>query len=310
MKFSGSAILLLTALLSVPGDAAASDGYYPEITIRNESAEGLLLEYVMPELESRPMGEKIALSLPWHDELLRPGFPSVPVRNFLIALPPGADLSAELEGVTVEESYSFDIAPVPQLDTDGNLVPLDWDERMEPGAQPEEWLRISKPTRLRDQRVVSLSLFPVRYDRSTGKTVLLRKGTVRLSFSGGENSTRLPKGEIGAGRFDRLYSRTLVNHESARAWRRPPAVTRKRGATADSYASSFTWMRLSIRDRGLHAVTYNDLVASGIVDPRSDIGDPRSIRIYWGGGQVLNSELNVPRSEWMRQISIRVEGER
>jgi len=312
MRSALPVVLLFTFFLSLlaAGEALCTTGSYPETVVLSESASELVFEYNMPKVSSAvAIDDLVTINLIGHEGLYREGYPSVPVRIYLIAIPPGAEASVELSDLVLEESYSYNVAPFPAMSRDGDQFHYEWDPLMEPGFQPESHFTLSGSSRLRQQRVVSLQLHPVRYDRTSGKTTLLKKATVHVSFTGGDQAPLDKSGMVEQGAFASLYSSSLLNSASAESWLRPPVSRLKQGETGDAFSSSTDWTRLSITERGMYSVSYEDLAATGIINPRTTVGDPRSIRIYWGGGQVLPESLHIDRPTWMEQVAIRVEGE-
>ncbi len=298
-------VLLLCGSTSVHG----ASSFYPDVTVLSESRGGLVLRYTLPPAgEAERKGDWSGF--PWHEGYSRAGFPAVPVRNLIVALPPGSDIRVELVDRKVEESSRFDVEPFPGVYGPGKSETLRWADDAPGGLLPEGWFEVSRPSRLRDLRVATVTLHPVRFDRGSGKTALLRSGTLRITFTGGIEA---PKGATLGGShrdpFDALYNDVVINRRTASAWRTPPPRRKSARTAGDSFFSSSDWIRISVKERGMYGVSYEDLAAAGVIDPRSAVGDPRGIRLYWGGGQVLPELVDAPRPEWMRQVSIHVTGE-
>ncbi|MBN1826245.1 MAG: type IX secretion system sortase PorU [Candidatus Eisenbacteria bacterium] len=297
---AAAAVLLGATLPAAAGDAV-------RIVEQNES--GLILHFVLPELRETARGEEtIALDAEGFSRVALPGMPSVPIRDFVIALPPGASAVLEVTAERVERTDRYRIAPVPLLTRDEEpIVPDDPDFLRPLGASG--WARLSEPTRLRDQRVATLSLLPVLHDWESGETAILREGTIRVRFRGGERSGS-PRVSGREDRFEPVYRGVLLNYESSREWRSAPeAPAGKRLEETDSFSSAAEWIRIEVDSLGLYRVTYEDLVAAGLTDPRGSIGNARKIRMYTGTGLPLPEMETLPRPAWMEQAAIRVVGE-
>lgn len=284
--------------------ALASDGI-PDFRILEESAAGVVFEYRLPAVAAVPApGGGVSLRMEGGRLIGETGFPALPVRPFVIALPPGAEMSVDFGDLRTEETDGWDVAPQPAL-TDSGEAPAPWAPDLPEGLVPSRWYEVSPPSRLRDHRVVAVTLHPLRYDAGTGTTAILRSAIVRIRFAGG----RTGNGGGGALRdpFEGVYRATILNHRSASAWREGPSKSlRKR---VDSFASSEAWIRIEIGERGLYSIAYDDLEEAGVLDPLSEIGDARTIRLFTGNGLPLPVELSEPRDEWMGECAIRVVGE-
>ncbi|MFH1277741.1 MAG: type IX secretion system sortase PorU [Candidatus Eisenbacteria bacterium] len=298
-------ILALVAGFALSSAPIAATGRTPDIRLLAENENEVVFEYRLPGIstDSAP-GGGVFLRVDGGRLTGETGFPAAPVRPVVISLPPGAEVSVELVDARTEETDRYDVAPQPAL-TDSGEVAAPWDPALPGGIFPARWFEVSPPARLRDHRVVTLMLQPVRFDPSTGTTAILRGATVRVRFSGGRPAKR----ESPARRdpFDGIYRSTILNHRSASAWReRPSRGPRKRG---DSFASSESWIRIEIEERGFYSIAHDDLVAIGVLDPSSEIGDARTLRLFTGTGLSLPEDLSTPRDGWMEETSIRVAGE-
>lgn len=274
------------------------------VEVVEEGAQGVLLRFDLPALESEPAGSE--------GEILRaPGFslpgtegaPAVPVLHFALGVPPGAVVSTELLAPRIESTTEYAVAPVPTVDREGNST-FSREETLFGGTYPEEWVTLSAPGRMRDQEIVSVAVQPVRYDGRNGVTEILRSAEIRIRFSGG----RVPANPAGPDAFEGVYRKALLNHRTAAAWRQRGAAPRK-AIAEDSFSSSEDWIKIEVEERGLYGIGYDDLVAAGLLDPRGAIGDARTIRIFSGTGLPLPEDETEPRPAWMRELAIRVSGE-
>lgn len=276
------------------------------VAVQSDDRNGLVFEFTLPTLTAEPAGNGMeALRAEGFMVLSEVGAPSVPIQSFVIALPPGARVSLETSGLEVERTDRYSVAPVPEYDGDGR-PDFRIDDRLSGRLYPERWFELSKPAMLRDQRVVKLTVQPVRHDFLTGATEILRRATVRVRFTGGRETGR---GAAGTSEFESVYRNTVLNYRSGLAWRAPAPAMTKRMDEGDSFASSADWIKIRITERGLYRITYGDLQDAGLIDPRSTIGDARGIRMYAGLPFHLPEEINRPRANWMNQVAILVNGE-
>jgi hypothetical protein len=289
--------------------ASRAAGFSGDIRVLSEDETGVVFDFELPELRPDPVpGGRVILRLPGSSLPEEAGFPAVPSRLLLVALPPGAAAAAEVLETTIEETTAYPVAPMPEL-RDGDLAFGGWHPDLPAGFYPSEWIEVGTPARLRDQRVCGIAIRPIRFDRETGTARILRRATIRVRFSEEEGKRGEPAAESGVeDPFDPALRRVLLNGQSCGSWKTISGEKRKT-SRGDSFGSSAEWIRMEIGERGLHRVTYGDLVSLGILDPRGAIGDPRGIRIYAGNGLSLPADRSLPRPDWMEQAAIRVIGE-
>jgi hypothetical protein len=278
-----------------------------DVRILSEDEAGVLFEYLLPEIGVDEVpGGRVVVRLPGAALSEPAGYPAVPSRAVLIALPPGANALVEILDIQSDGTGAYPIAPMPEM-REGEPFFGDWAPDLPAGPWPKEWTEVTPPARLRDQRVVAIILHPLRFDRESGRTAVLRSARIRVRFEGGTSGAAPERGEEEKDPFGTVYRRALLNRSSAGAWKTRAAPPPK--TTGPSFSSSADWIRLEIAGTGLYRVTYDRLVEAGVIDPGSAIGDPRGIRIFTGGGLPLPADLSSARPTWMEEIAIRVPGE-
>lgn len=197
-----------------------------------------------------------------------PGQPQLPYRSHLIALPPGA--SAVLS-VSSEDWATLPVAqivlPAPRFETidtsldvtNATVVP-----RIVPDPAvynsnrwlPETAVRLGAPARLRDYDVVSLELYPVRYNPVLGQVNWLRHAQITISFEGGQ----IPPATRPDPYFEETLADSILNFEAARPWGTvAPAPDLPEVPESGD-------IKITVRETGIYKVSYDDLVALGL-DP-------------------------------------------
>ncbi len=278
-----------------------------ETRLVREDRTGLSIDFELPSVRSEPgFDGSVILSAPGAPTIGRSGFPSVPAESYLIAIPPGAVVSVSFSNLRVEETDRYPVAPYPWSDDEG-FIPAEWDPSLSGGLWPVSWFELSSPKRMRDQAVVNLTIYPVRHDHSTGRTDILRSARIDVHFAGGKDQAIRPPASRSPA-FETLYDRVLLNAGSSRSWRTLPAPS-KTARSGDSFHSSDQWMRVGIDTTGFYSIDYAQFVAAGITDPRTAIGDPRTIRVYTGTGRELPEAIDGERDTWMKQTAVLVRGE-
>ncbi len=101
---------------------------------------------------------------------------------------------------------------------------------------------------------------------------------------------------------EKLISFTLTVHYTQGT--APPVMASK--AAEHSVLATGTWIKMGVKNTGIHKITYSDLVSMGI-SPASV--DPRNIRIYGNGGGILPESNAVARFDDLVENSIFIQGE-
>ncbi|NNE08107.1 MAG: hypothetical protein HKN20_06050 [Gemmatimonadetes bacterium] len=307
-------------------------------TLLDDSPQGLTFRYDAPEWTRRSVdldggGRATLLAAPGWTPGEDEGRPAFPAASIPIALPPGGTVRVEIVSERVRSPGSY-TAPF------GSGRPhAPYNEKGAAGQRP--WARVAKPGHVRDQRVASLVIEPVRFVSDTGakpgtqrRVEELERATIRVTFEGGGEKPPATSGDpLHAESHERrnsalsnreaLYRALTVNHETGRAWR-AEASGRRGGAGAganvanvararalrdgDSFSSSPDWLKLTVSERGMTRVTYQDFLDAGLLNPRNAVGDPRTLRMYTGSARELPESIAVPRPDWMDQTAILVAG--
>jgi uncharacterized repeat protein (TIGR01451 family) len=227
-----------------------------------------------------------------NSQTAQPGAPLLPSYTTLIALPPGADVTVQIEEAQVSNSTVAAIRPVPQLveaaglDDEGMAAVNQGEavEQPDPAVYqqdafyPAGLYTLSEPMYLRDLRVAQLTLYPVRYNPAGGELRQAAELHVRVNFSGQSGWSRpLP---AAGGDFAAAYTSQIVNAEQAKVWRSLPAGM-ERGTTelpigVDVY-------KIEVAQDGIYEVTYGALAAAGM-----DVGsvNPHTFQMLYRGEAV------------------------
>jgi hypothetical protein len=298
----GLAILALMLVLTVENTAAqtASTLVAGEAVVRvlQSDLDGVLLELSAP-LPHLAMGDG-ELSL--YETVLMSGFevsdvpgaPQLPVRGVSVGVPAGSEVDLRVWGVAqqVLPGAHF-LAPAPtrgmevpppdqwQLLLDTGTLPRTVTFAQDPaiyGADayyPASPVRLAEVGQIRSQRVALVEFHPVQANPMSGELLYTSRAVVELTF-------RHPQGvDLLAGReavpevdsFERLLAESLVNYETARAWRMPraPLVPAFLEGTPDP------GYKVVVRKTGIYELTYTDLADAGLP---VDTLDPAMLQIF------------------------------
>jgi len=147
------------------------------------------------------------------------GGPLLPVREALLAVPEGVELSLEIESLSAQSSAGRRVAPVPRVEyrtgADGAIVPVEIYEcdTARYGASafyPELPACITAVQHVRDQRIARIEFRPFRFDPASGALVFHARIAVRLAFSSPARASILP-----AGPLDKVLPGLLLNARTA-----------------------------------------------------------------------------------------------
>jgi len=178
-----------------------------------------------------------------------PGFPDLPSRTFLVAIPPGVEprLSVrvlaedELRGIRpqplgkeIAEVHSDPLAPAEAKDAIFRNVTRRERRDENPdiyegrAPYPSEPVRLGKIGILRDQRYVEVVATPVRYDPRLPGLRVARSLEVAVAFEGDDLARTAPATDP---RFESVYRDAFVNYAQGKTFRLGP-LARERGKAA------------------------------------------------------------------------------
>jgi hypothetical protein len=304
-----TAFVAVLAAAGLPPVAVAAPAR-PEVlgTIDERGMEGVTFEVQVPEARTAPVeiaGRTFTgVSVQGFGLTSDPGLPVLPRRGFTIAVPPGYE---PVPQVRILESEVLDIVPAPsreptiEIDDAGLGVPgfvdrVDEDFYGSSRVYPEVLFTASPVSRLRQQRVFELVLFPARYDAGRRQLVVARRLEVRVDFRpvaglrGDAGSEFLPASPVDRG-FEPVYRGTIVNYESSRSWRLGPrrAALAPRGAAPLRRQQNREW-KLEVRETGMVRVGFEGLPGfpSGI--PVGDLELVEKTYVPGAGAQSFVSE--------------------
>jgi len=290
--------IVLSLLL---GFVAVSPLPSEEIRILESSNDGLVFEYSpsAPILRRASAGVEVtAERCEYTSEI---GKPLLPLRTFHIGIPENSRCSVELLSIETELMSPIEVLPVPTIDLSEELS--EYDFKKDEGFYsvnryyPSEEFFAKLPSFLRDQRILPLTVPVARYNPVQKSLTVVTRIKVRVSFS--PPGSGKPWKED---RFERIYRELLLNYESSKLWRITNGGVKQ---VDDPFVHSNFWYRISTTEEGLHRVGHEDLRALG-VNPSSI--NPRTIRLYNGGGKPLPQQVSEPRPE-LREIPLWFVGE-
>jgi len=303
LRAIAAALLVLSAAVFTAASAATV-----ELVESSDAGITVRCGFEAPVLRDDDVGDGgyTSVAVPGASRIGIQGSPELPVVTLRLAVPfcetvelsYDASLGGTFEGVTVVPSPTT----VVRGDTDIPVTEyVEGPTYGESGAWPADAARLYGLSVLGRQRVAVIEVYPCQADVSDETLLWHGSVTVRLTFAGFK-----PGDPVRAEhpRRESLLSSLLLNYEEGKDWRmRPSGVAAAR--EGDYFTSSGNWARLSIRERGIYGVTYEDMLA---LESDPSLIDPQTFRALSGGGLPVPASLAEPRPDWIEECAVYVDG--
>ncbi|NQT33730.1 T9SS type A sorting domain-containing protein [bacterium] len=140
------------------------------------------------------------------------GFPDLPYISRFLLIPPQSDVELRLNHISTRIEPEVD----PVIASAGNEYTISLTDAEQyadyGGLFPFEPVKVSKPVIMRGYRMVSVTIFPMQYDRTTGQMHINEELDFELIYDGvGENVITNPERGRGSPMFNRII-RSLVEN--------------------------------------------------------------------------------------------------
>ncbi|HDQ45769.1 MAG TPA: type IX secretion system sortase PorU [bacterium] len=230
-----------------------------------------------------------------------PGAPQIPVRVVVIGLPPEG--GADIRVLTAPPVPHTDARILPSPDVrryEGMPVQVYEEGEAYRSAEllPGKSWATDAPEIWGSQRILRIRLYPVQFDPASNRILRSPRMSVRIRFDqGGRAGTPRPPAANEA-----LYRTSVLNYETARAWRLPPASGLEK--TAWTFGPG-PWYKIPVTQEGLYKVT-----GAFLKDRDIRIGDidPRTIKLFNNGGRMLPRPIDSERPEALIETPILLSG--
>ncbi len=308
------ATLLLGLLFWLPWHSQAqSNSSFPLVTeavaeLRQVDETGLAFSLSLPPAEV--LGDVVTVD-GLAETLHQSGAPALPYYRTWLAVPPGAEVTVTVQETAVATSQVGYLRAAPKMSgqptaelpeaereayaqRDIETVPLLLDQpdpelygRSQP--YPTQAYFLSEPMYYRDVRLVSLHLYPLRYNPVTQELSQAQQIDVRVNFTSADMSNLRPAADYHNHHERQLAGMTL-NYEASRAWRSFPANLQ---ATNPALPEGIEAYKIEIDADGLYEITGQELADLGI-----DLAsvDPGTIEMMHGGQPVAYQFIGDPAS--------------
>ncbi len=262
--------LLLGSFVSTTAFNSRSDPGH-NITIIEDSTDEIILKLVFPKIEL--MKEEIegisydrvivSDAVETHDL----GYPTLPMVSKMIGLPPGANVSIRIlsdDQAVIEGPFNFRISKISEnqhgeIDSDYQSSNQVLEIENPYDIYPITSIQMGNEAWLRDQRVLTVNIFPVQYDHLNNHLVWHKEIVVQIDFNA--SSSKLNNQfEPQESFYEKLFEKSLINYQTARNWRGYPSVINRQQpeiSTADR-------LKIVIKDEGVYRIRYSDLAIYGL----------------------------------------------
>lgn len=278
--------------------------------ILRESTRNVEIRFSTPELQVRQVTREGEL---FHEIVLEefgttgaPGTPAVPVQRRMVAVPPGAAVSLEVElAKPISLTGAIDPLPVPYGEP---VLPADDPAGLPVGVSsryaadssayaseiwtPAEIVRIADQGAWRGIDFVTLEFTPVQFRTGKRAARYVPWANAHLSFDRvrGEEIASLQKEKRPADRLSGMVEGLFLNPDTALSWKRAAGGGLQaagsgamRQSTALAPTNSDRWL-IEVEAAGLHKLRYSDLSAAGV--PLNN-PNPGNLHLVNGAGDAV-----------------------
>ena len=261
-----SFFLGVLALMLIFAQTARADAPpHPAVLRADETGVTLRWEFPPVTLNTRTVNGQ-TFSVPLLDGFLpagAPGTPNLPRAGTLIGLPPDGSTTVTITAIHTE-TVTLPAPPLPAatFDAVGNppqaaeIIAADGEIYRKNAFFPAEPVTPGTPAQIRLQRVMPLTVNPVRVNPVTGAAIVLRSITVRVDFSAPPPDS--PLRAAPADPIARTLAASLANPQSVR-WQLPPVPRQNLSAQA-----AISETKITVDQTGVYALGYADLAAAGV----------------------------------------------
>ena len=155
-----------------------------------------------------------------------PGHPQLPLTSRMVALPPGATAHITIsDAVWQTQAVANPLVPAPRFDFASQtsveegaavipIVERDAAAYAVNAWEPVEPVRLGESARLRDQALINVEFYPVRYNPVHGEIAWLTQARVVISFEGAQPAADVRPDPY----FESTLATSVLNYAQARVW--------------------------------------------------------------------------------------------
>lgn len=246
------------------------------------------------------------------------GSPDLRFRSFGLFLPSVRNNAVQIIDYDMKEEQNVNIAPIPQMgivnpNLQGfeniNYIYNKGNQYSQNKFYPEQPAAMENTGPLRDAVTGNLVIYPFQYNPVTRTLRHYSRIKVRVTFGDKPVQLNRPRSRDEVS----LLSNSAINYNTAANWMNPDLKNAyKERVVSNSVLSTGEWYKIEIKDNndgnseGIYKITKSFLENAGI--NLSGI-DPRTIKMYGNGGELLPELMAEPRPQDLVENAIYIEGE-
>lgn len=246
------------------------------------------------------------------------GSPDLKYRSFSVFMPSENGNTVQVIDYDVKEEQNVNIAPVPQVALfNPNIrsfenIYYQYNKSAEYSQNkflPESFVSLTSVGPLRDAVTGNVVIYPFQFNPVTRSVKFYSRIRIRVTFGESPVPLNRPRSKEEVS----LLSGSGINYSSAASWVNPKYRSAfKDRLVTNSVLSSGDWYKIEIKDNnegnseGIYKITKSFLEGAGI--NLSGI-DPRTIKIYGNGGDLLDERLTEGRPQDLVENAVYIEGE-
>lgn len=216
--------------------------------------------------------------LPGYSSTSEVGAPQLPFLTEVLGVPFDSDVKVTV--TSGKEKRRQLSAPVLQVATESvdwdvnPLVAMDWgDAKVEylvspdpenygiRSVYPADLGEISNDAVMRSQRLVSIALYPIRYDVANNELIMVGSLTVKVEFSGAFVENQATFGRESPV-YEQFFHNNLLNYEQAKKWRID--ISGDSSITQTPWTPPDPGWRIKVRETGMYRLPFAELELAGV----------------------------------------------
>ncbi|MGA2668917.1 MAG: type IX secretion system sortase PorU [Ignavibacteria bacterium] len=247
------------------------------------------------------------------------GQPDLAYRILAVILPSESNNTVSVTDYDVKEVQNIDLAPVPDIEVkeynkDG-IGRFEYKYLKDTKAYsqnkflPEKLAYLGQAGLCRELTVAGLMIHPYSYNPVS--RILMQYTRIRIRINFGQSP--VPLNRKRRVEENNLLKDIAVNSHTALNWMSPKLLTLKPlRITGNSYMSTGDWYRIEIQDNGsgnsegIYKMNKTFLESAGM---NLNNVDPRTIKMYGNGGDMLPDNITLPRPDDLTEIAIYIDGQ-
>jgi hypothetical protein len=273
--------------------------------IQKSDTKELIIEISIPEFtveKSTHQGiDFLTINIPGYSQIGDPGKPQLPIKGFLVGIPPGSNFKLTILDYECEILQRCNIRPAPAVNfkQDKTLHQqflknedithkflLDQSLYSTNNFFPAQIATTGSTALIRNQNVASFQIFPIQFNPVTQEIRCYKKIKIKVDFLSDNINVKSAGNIIDKSiHFEKLLKTSLLNYEVAKHWKQTSTnLPKNKSINKNAHLQTQgTRYKILIEFDGIYRLTHYDLEQAGI---NTSLVDPRKIRIFNKGVEI------------------------